>query len=334
MGSTLCWLLANKALPGGTHRVSFVHDWLGGALRGGLPVTDPADAGSAGLFDLSRMRWHEEIIRALKLADGLLPPVRESGEVVGPVAAAAAKESGLPAGMPVCNATGDNQASVVGSIADMDKSVLVNIGTGGQISWAVPSFRRAAGMETRYLPGRRFMLVGASLCGGRAYAWINDVVRDWLRAMGREIDREAAYAKLNEMAASAPAGAGGVTARTTLVGTRRDPAVRGAFEGVSLGNFSLPNVARAVLEGVVEELCAFYDLAGGDMRSAHGAAIASGNAVRKNPLLCEILASRLGKPVKVPKHREEAAFGAALVAGVGAGVWRDMDEAGRCVRYA
>lgn len=333
LGSTLCWLTANHALPADTLRVSFVHDWLGAVLTGGLPVTDPADAGSAGLFDLSRMQWHEGVIASLGLPGAMLPPVRESGEVIGSLTRSIAAECGLPPGTPVCNATGDNQASLIGSVADIDKSVLVNIGTGGQISWAIPSFHRAAGMETRYLPCRRFMLVGASLCGGRAYAWLNDVVRDWLHAMGFEIDRDSVYAKLNELAASAQAGADGLVARTTLGGTRKDPAVRGAIEGISLQNFSLPNVARAVLEGLVEELGAYYD-AVSDACSRHETVVASGNAVRKNPLLREIIARRLGRPVKVPRHREEAAFGAALVGGVGAGIWRDMAEAGRCVRYA
>ena len=86
-GSTLHWLHRNGELPGPTARVSFIHDWIGGLLAGQLPVTDPSDAGSAGIFDLTRLQWHEEIARILGLPGNLLPPVRPSGEIIGQVCA-------------------------------------------------------------------------------------------------------------------------------------------------------------------------------------------------------------------------------------------------------
>jgi sugar (pentulose or hexulose) kinase len=333
LGSTLFWMVANQALPAGTVRVSFIHDWIAAQLAGQLPLTDPSDAGSSGVFDLETLSWHRHIVRALGLPEPLLPPVRESGEVIGRLSAEAARRTGLPAGVPVCNAAGDNQASVIGSIADMDRSVLINVGTGGQISWAIPAFRRVPGMETRYLPRGRYMLVGASLCGGRAYAWLNDVVRAWLGEFGRPADRGEIYARLNELAAAAPADRGGLSASTTLAGTRADPALRGGLSGVSLDNFSLGNVARSILVGMVDELCSMYDGAGGRTGCRHVTAVASGNAVRKNPLLSALIGGRTGCPVRIPRHREEAAFGAALLAGVGTGVWPDLARAGECVAY-
>jgi sugar (pentulose or hexulose) kinase len=332
MGSTLFWLCRNNALPPGTKRVSFIHDWVGATLTGQLPVTDPGDAGSSGIFDLANQRWHDGIIRALALPAQLLPPLRESGQVVGPLCRGVATLTGLKSGTPVCNALGDNQASVIGSIAEPERSVLVNLGTGGQISWAIPSFRRVEGMETRYLPGGRFMLVGASLCGGRAFAWLNDVVRVWLKDFGAEASREDVYGRLTSLAMR-ESGAGGPVVRTTFAGTRVDPSLRGVIESISLENFSLGRVSRAVLNGMVEELCVFYDSAGAAKEGRRDTVVASGNAVRKNPLLKEIIRSRLGHRVLIPEHREEAAFGAALVAGVGAGVWPSLEEAGRCIRY-
>ncbi|HOW70977.1 MAG TPA: FGGY family carbohydrate kinase [Phycisphaerae bacterium] len=334
MGSTLFWLSRDRAALRGVVRVSFAADWIAGSLTEQMPVTDPSHAGSAGVFNLAAMGWHRRICEALDLPVELLPPVRESGEVIGRLSAATARATGLPAGTPVCNAIGDNQASVLGSIAQMDNSVLVNLGTGGQISWAIPAFSRAEGMETRYLPMTRYMLVGASLCGGRALAWLNDVVREWIAPFAGVPDRETVYARLVGLASLAPGGAGGLTARTTLAGTRADPLLRGSFEGVSLDNFKLGNVARAVLEGIIEELCAFYRASVGERDSDHTVVVASGNAVRKNPLFREIISSRFGLPVVVPKHREEASFGAALLAGVSTGVWPDLGTAGQHVGYA
>jgi len=333
MGSSLYWLFRNGELPTGTVRVSFVQDWIAGVLTGELPVTDPSDAGSAGILDLVKKEWHEDIIRALGFPAKLLPPIRPSGEIVGHVVPHVAAATGLKAGTPVCNAIGDNQASFLGSCNSIDKSILVNFGTGGQISWAVPEFVSVPGMETRYLPHNRYMLVGASLCGGRAFAWLSEVVQSWMRDLGVELDREAIYAKLCSLAASAPSGAEGLSARTLLAGTRADPTLRGSFEGVSLDNFSLANVYRAVLEGMAEEVAAFYDLASGGAGRGHDTVIASGNAVRRNAVLREIISARLKCPVRVPKHREEASYGAALLAGVSAGFWPDLDEAGRNIQY-
>ncbi len=330
MGSTLFWMCRNGALPPKTHRVSFVHDWIGGTLTDRLPVTDPSDACSSGVFDLANLKWHEQILQSLDLPADLLPPVRESGEVVGALCAEAASATGLKAGTPVCNAVGDNQAGMIGSIAEPDRSILINLGTGGQISWAVSRFSRAKGLETRYLPPKRFMLVGASLCGGRAFAWLNGVVRSWLRDFGHEISPEFVYERLSALAAIGHVGEP-LVARTTFAGTRDDPSLRGVFENIGLDNFNLAGVSRAVLEGMVDELCEPYESTGGDAK--HDTVVASGNAVRKNMLLPEIIETRLQKRVLIPAHREEAAFGAALVAGVGAEVFGSMEEAGKCVRY-
>jgi len=306
MGSTLYWLYRNGELPAGTARVSFVHDWIAGALVGQLPVTDPSDAGSAGVFDLTRLEWHEEIVRALALPGRFLPPVRPSGEIIGHLSSSVATATGLKQGTPVCNAIGDNQASLLGSCAQIEQTILVNIGTGGQISWAVPEFVSVPGMETRYLPQNRYLLVGASLCGGRAFAWLNEVVQNWLREFGVTPDPEAIYTKLCALAASARGGADGLTARTLLAGTRADPHLRASFEGISLDNFTLANVSRAVLEGMAQELAAFHDFAGGAVGARHDTVVASGNAVRKNAVLREIISARLKRPVRVPRHREES----------------------------
>lgn len=334
MGSTLYWLYRNGELPSGTARVSFAHDWIAASLVGQLPVTDPSDAGSSGVFDLVRLAWHEEIVRALALPGQLLPPIRPSGEKLGGVSSSVATATGLKQGTPVCNAIGDNQASLLGSCAQIEQTILVNIGTGGQISWAVPEFVSVPGMETRYLPSNRYMLVGASLCGGRAFAWLNEVVQSWLREFGATPpEPEEIYARLCSLAASARSGADGLTAHTLLAGTRANPTLRASFEGISLDNFSLANVSRAVLEGMVQELAAFHDFAGAEVGARHNIVVASGNAVRKNAVLREIISARLKCPVRVPRHREESSHGAALLAGVSQGLWPDLDQAARNIAY-
>jgi sedoheptulokinase len=344
LGCTLYWLSRSGGLPRGTTRVTGIHDWIAGQLTGRLPVTDASDAGSSGIFDVANLRWHDEIVQALELPPELLPPVLPAGEVLGPITPEVADATGLAPGVQVCNALGDNQASFLGSVARPDRALLVNLGTGGQISWAIPRFRRSPGMETRYLPlgtGRHaYLLVGASLCGGRAYQWLADTVLDWMRALGvtappgQTLDRSDVYERLNRLAAEAPQDCGGLRVATTLAGTRSDPGLRGGFLNVGLENFGLGNVSRAILRGIVHELADFHDAAAAQAAARHEVVVAAGNAVRKNPLLPRLIAERFGRPVHVPRHTEEAALGAALLAGTSLGVWPDLETAAGCIEYA
>jgi len=333
MGSTLFWLSRHGQLPPKTARVCFITDWVAASLADRMPVTDPGNACGAGLFDLVASRWHPEIVQALGLPANLLPEVRPSAEMIGHLTASAAREIGLPEGIPIANAIGDSQAAFLGSVANPDRLILVNVGTGGQISWVLPAFGRLPGMETRSLPPGRFVVMGASLCGGRAVAWLKDVVREWSQHFGGEQDAATIYARLHELALQAPADCGGLHIRPTLSGTRADPACRGSVAGISLENFTLGNLARALLIGVTDELRDFHERAAAASTAGHESIVASGNAVRKNPLLRSIIAERFARPVLVPRHREEAACGAAFLAGVAAGVWKDMTEASARIEY-
>jgi sugar (pentulose or hexulose) kinase len=100
---------------------------------------------------------------------------------------------------------------------------------------------------------------------------------------------------------------------------------------VSFENFTPGHVARAVLDGIAEGLHAFVESAG-DAAPHADRIVATGNAVRRNPLLVRALESRFELPVWLPEHEEEAAYGAALLAGVAGDVWRDLREAGAAIR--
>jgi glycerol kinase len=100
---------------------------------------------------------------------------------------------------------------------------------------------------------------------------------------------------------------------------------------VTFENFTPGHVARAVLDGIASGLHEFLEAAG--ERAPHAARIiASGNAIRRNPLLVRALESRFGLPVWTPEHEEEAAFGAALLAGILGGMWADLADAGAAMR--
>ncbi len=332
-GTTLAWWSARDELPRTPFTCATIVDWLASRLTGEPIAMDRSMAASLGVYDLRHDRWSEALTTAAGISRSWLPPVGESGARLGGLSQAAAAATGLPEGLPVTIALGDNQAAFLGGVPPADDVLAVNIGTGGQVSWPVSEFVRVEGMDTRYLPTDRYLLVGAGLAGGDAYAWVQRMAGHWLAAFGLTRDRAQIYRRLNELAAEVPAGADGLTCRPLFRGSRRQPRARGAFRGVTNENFGPGHIARAVLEGVADGLAAFVEQAGG-ARPAARWVVATGNAVRENPLLREILAARFGLPVHIPAHREEAAYGAALLAGTEAGLWPSLNHARSLIRLS
>jgi sugar (pentulose or hexulose) kinase len=348
--ATLSWLVGQGTLPPATQRVCTIADWIGGQLADRLPITDPTLAASWGIYSLVAKAWNLAFARRLGLEPRLLPPVRPSGERLGELAPEVAREVGLPAGLPIHNALGDTQASFLGALLasspltthassplqaeeaeggapgehSTDDPILFNLGTGGQICWMVPQFEPPnEAVEIRPLPGGRFLRVGASLCGGAAYAWLNHTVRVWLAEFGLELSEETVYRRLNALA-EASEDTAGLRVRTTFLGVRgdpteqADPAMRaGAIEGITPQNMDLSTLARATLMGLVDELGDLYQAHSGK-EAGHTHVIATGGGVRKIPLLPGLIEARFGLPVRVPSLQETAAVGAAALPGLAA----------------
>jgi sedoheptulokinase len=309
--ATLFWLVLHDELPPATHRVYTIADWMVGQLIGHPSVTDPTLAASWGVYSLVDNAWNAAFLERLGLELRLFPPVRPSGEWLGGLAPPVARQVGLPAGLPVYNALGDTQASFIGSVADPEETILFNLGTGGQICWSVPHFEPPSDtVEIRPLPPGRYLRVGASLCGGAAYAWLNRTVRAWLAEFGVEADEEQVYERLNALARAAE-GTAGLRVQTTFLGVRGDPATRaGAIEGITPENLRLGALARATLAGIVDELHSLYR-AHARETTQHKRLVAAGGGVVKNPLLSGLIEKQFGLPVEMSQHEEAAAEGAA-----------------------
>ncbi len=313
-------------------RAACVADWIAAEFVDGPIVTDPGDAASLGVYDLEHRAWSGPLMKACGLSPGLMPEVRESGAVVGRLCRSMAESTRLPAGLPVCNAIGDNQAAVLGSVPAGSPAIQINVGTGGQINWPIERFTRLEGMETRYLPLGRLMLVGPGLSGGDAYAWVNRTAARWLAAFGVERSTDEIYARMNELADALSDADDSLVCEPLFRGTRWKPAARGEFHGVTFDNFSLGHVARAVLRGIAQGMYSFYDGAGSSRPERLDRIIGSGNGLRKNPLLVREISRRFHRPVWFPAHTQEAAYGAALLAGASTGLWPDLETAGRNIR--
>jgi len=243
-----------------------------------------------------------------------LPAVVDGYKIIG-------KTSG---GIPVSVAIGDNQASFLGSVRDMESSVLVNVGTGGQVSVLAENPINVAGIEARPCVDGKYLLVGASLCGGRAYAMLEQFFREVANSAGAEVD--SMYPFMGELLDKNIGNK--LEFDNKFCGTRENSQIRGSVANLGIDNFTMKHFMLGILDGIVSELFEMFEKMNVKMKNL----VASGNGIRKNKILQELFAERFGVTLEIPKHKEEAAYGAALFALVAAGNFESIAEAQKLIQ--
>ena len=288
------------------------------------PAVSPSSAAGIGLFDVERGVFDASAIQAAGLDAEAFPPVFAGPGIMG----------ATDAGIPVAVAIGDNQAGFLGSVRDPEGGILLNVGTGSQISRYTERYERrsASRIETRPHAGRGFLLVGAALCGGSAYALLNGFFKSAARmATGKEVPD--LYDEMAACAAEGGADGGGLEVAATFSGTREDPALRGCIRNIGMDNFTPRSLILGVLGGIASELHDMHR----EMRPAGGREpallVGSGNGIRRNRLLRRILSERFAAELRVPAHREEAALGAAFFALASRGCIKRVEDAQAMIRY-
>lgn len=332
MGATLYWLQANRRLPAGA-TACFIVDYLAALLAGERPRTDPTSAASSGLFDVSQGEWDRATIDSLGLPGELFAKIGRGGEPLGPLVSELAAAAGLPAGLPVCIGLGDNQAAVYGSVADLEKSVLVNVGTGGQVAAFSPRFVYSERLETRPFPGG-YLLVSAGLCGGRTYAILERFFRQVCSLAPGAAPTGSLFDAMNRIAASVPPGANGLRCEPLFTGTRIQPELRASFAGISAENFTPAHMTRALVEGMARIFRQGYDEIASALGARRDQLVGAGNGLRENAVLAAAIAHEFQMPLALCQRREEAAFGAALAAAVGTGAIEGRQAALGWFRYS
>jgi xylulokinase len=294
-------------------------DYLRLQLTGGH-ATDKAGAGGTILFDLAARDWSSEILEALQIDRGLLPPTHEGPEVTGTIGAAAAAATGLAAGTPVVAGGGDQAAGAVGTGAVTAGVVSLSLGTSGVVFVSTDEPRFEARGRLHAFPHAvpdRWHLMGVMLSAAGSLRWFRD-----------SLAPQATYDDLTTGAATVAAGADGLVFLPYLSGERTphpDPLATGAFVGLTLRHGS-NHLVRAVMEGV-----AFGLLDGLDIMVEAGAGSpsqirASGGGIR-SPLWRQILADVMNTEIATVTTTEGAAYGAAILAAVGAGWHSDVAAA-------
>jgi sedoheptulokinase len=286
------------------------------------PVMDPTNAASLGCFDLDALDFRRDAMDKVGIDPSLFPAVAVDYPALGE-----ARQ-----GVPVYVGVGDNQASFLGSVAELPGSLVISVGTSGQISAFAERRMDVPGIDTRPFPYGGYIGVGAALCGGQAYALLHDFFETTVR-MFTNSSGSASWEVMNSIDERSLATAERLIVDTRFNGTRMDPDVRGSIWNLSPATFQPGQLIVGVREGIAAELIGFLELFPASMRTGLRLFAGSGNAIRLNSGLKAAFERRLGMRMNIPRHREETSFGAALLAGVASETLPDLRAAGRFVRY-
>lgn len=300
--ATHLYLTWKKEVPEGAKKICSIADYLGMVLTGRKePLVHSSNGASFGLYDVEHNRFLTECLEYFGIDSSILPEITDHWEQIGTYQ-----------GIPVVSAIGDNQASFLGTVKEPETSILVNMGTGGQIAVLSQEYVQAEGVETRPYGDGNYLLVGSSLCGGRAYALLEQFFRSYTRAAGIDgLDHYQVMANIMEEAQKI--NRWNVT--TTFSGTREEPEKRGVMEGIGVENFTPAAMIYGVLEGMAQELYEMYRQMGETVHSGKNTMMASGNGIRKNSYLRKIFEEKFGLRLQMAEQEEEAAYGAAMMGG-------------------
>lgn len=313
-------------------------DYFAMLLTGSIaPVIDYTMADSTGAFDSGALCWDLHYLSGLGINENLfpktVPPTTPAGFVEDPLVKSILGQKRVPVAVPI----GDNQASYLGSVREHFSSLLVNIGTGSQISLAVrsPVDTGLQGVIDGYdvvlrpFVGNAWLVAGNALSGGVVYA----ALYNFFKKTGEELfgmsDFHNLWEQMEELARRAPDSAG-LVVYPLFSGKRSDPKACGRIEGISMENFTPAGLIHGTLEGIVAIL---KDMMDPRVIEERKYIIGSGNGFRRNPTLREIASELFKRQILVPAHEEEAAVGAAINGAVSSGVFRNFSEAVEVIRY-
>lgn len=279
-----------------------IHDCLVMGLTGNAPLCHATDAASFGCYDLENHCFDLAALEKMGLDSRYLPRTTRSRQ-----------EAGSFRGIPVYPAIGDNQASFLGAVKDMTGSVLINIGTGSQISVMTDRLLKTCRTEVRPFLEDRYLLVGASLCGGRAYAALENFFRLYAQAAGFPGSQYGVMESLTQAALTIPREEK-LLVKPLFCGTRSDIQVRGTVENISLENLTPAHLIAGFLEGTVEELLEFYREAEPMLGTRPTTLVGSGNGLRRGAVWQQIARDKFAMALEMSDVPEEAACGAAIFA--------------------
>lgn len=290
---------------------------------------DASSCGRTGLFDVDSYRWSPKMMALLGVTEANLPKLAGLGEVVGHIDTHIAALTGLPVGCPIAVGAMDCCCSAFGTGNYEDGEASMVIGTyGASFITSHKRVRDPAGllMIKPYVPTQTWTIEGSTSCAASSYRWFRDTFCELEKATGNVVGINS-YDLVNAEIKTVPPGANGVTYLSYLQGAdgvRSNPNCGGGFAGLRIGT-SKAEIARAVMEGVCYEMKVVVDHQLSTGVKLHGIRLAGG--ATKSPLWCQMMADVFRQPIIVPDVDEAACLGAAMIGGIGAGIYRDAQDA-------
>ena len=321
MAATLLWI--KKHEPETYHRIQTVvlpKDYVRFRLTGEL-ATDPSDAGGTSLYDVRQRKWSEGMLTMLDFSPAMFPRVGNSSDVAGMITRFAAAETGLTPGTPVMIGGSDQTMGALASGAIDEGPVMLVIGTGGTLFTTVDAVvvDRELRMHTypHCVPGK-WHLLGAILAGGFCLKWFRKVL---------SAQEPYSYDEMTQEAATIPPGSEGAIFLPYLAGERTphmDSFARGVLFGITVRH-TRAHLIRAIMEGVIFAMRDCLEL----FKQLHVCPekLLAGGGGALSPLWRQIQADILGLPLVAVKTQEKSATGAAMIAGIGSGIFASFEEA-------
>ena len=320
----IMWSQENDGLRGKIGKSVNCKDYVIYRLTGYLG-TDYSDASGTGAFDLTTFQWSEEILETAGVPLSVMPEARASTDLAGTITAQAARDTGLLEGTPVYCGCGDGTAASVGSGMAQAGQGYISLGTSAWIAYLDDSPCLDPGQRTFNMAGiakHTVFPLGSMQAAGSSYSWMRDQL---CRAEGLDAHRLGTniYKEINDQIAQVPVGANGVLYMPYLLGERSpwwDASIQGGFLGLKQET-THADLLRAVMEGVSMNLALILNVFR-DKRDFDSLRIIGGGA--KDRVWRQILADCLGVRIEKLNILEEGcSLGAAMVAGIGAGIYED-----------
>ena len=318
----LLWVKRHEELP--IEKMLSCKDYLIYRLTGQMGM-DYSDASGTGAFDIRAFQWSEEIISCLGIEKSILPELQASVELAGKVTASAARDCGLLEGTPVYRGCGDGAAATVGAGMEKDGDCYCCLGSSAWVACKDKEALLDKEKRTFNLAGIEkgsVFPIGTMQAAGVSYNWMRDQL--CLAEKQTLTDGESIYSCINGEMARIPAGANGVMYLPYLTGERSpwwNDALQGAFLGLRAES-THGDMLRAVMEGISMNLNLIFQV----LRQRHDfTEIRVMGGCAKEPLWRQMLADMFGVPVWKTNYLEEAcSMGAAVAAGIGAGIYQDV----------
>lgn len=317
---TLLWLKHHQ--PDVYEKIQYVmlpKDYIRYRLTGEIG-SELSDASATLAFSVKNLCWCKELIKRVGLKEDVWPALGKSTEVAGYVSEAAARETGLSVRTKVVYGGSDSSAQLVGNGIIKEGTMSCNIGTASQVAVVVnaPMYDKEMRLQTwcHAVPKTWYVQAG-TLNGGSTLRWLKKNI----------LEDQKAYSILDAEAGKIPVGSEGLLYLPYMAGERtpmQDPMAKGVYFGMSLKHRQA-HLVRAIMEGVVYNLKECTNIL--DQMGIHRDRMISSGGAAKGVTWKQIQADIMDMPVYTTKTEEEACQGAALLAGVGCGIYQNIQEA-------